>query len=259
MRNTNTTTNLIAAAALATTILAATPTSLADINLELRARSTLVDVGEVIEIDLLAISDSAQPQTMAAVDALFDWDTGKLQLDPNVVNPGANPPSDPYGPMWCFSGFPANAPFGQYSGWGALGTPLAAEIGPDGTLLTTIRFTALQPATATTIDLINVNGDPSSGATAVWSSAIPGLTVTGTTLGVTIQILGTGECPPDINGDRIIDLADLQLLLAAYGSCDGDTNFNPAADMAPEGNLDGCIDLADLQLLLAYYGTTCPD
>ena len=55
----------------------------------------------------------------------------------------------------------------------------------------------------------------------------------------------------DIDGDGDVDLSDLQLLLAAYGSCDGAANYNPLADL--DG--DGCINLADLQLLLANYGT----
>ena len=249
--------NRIATVALAVTLLAAAPNLRADINLELRARPPVINVGEVVEIDLVAVSDSAQPQTMAAVDALLDWNTGDLELDPNALNPGANPPSNPYGPLWCFSGFPANAPFGQYSGWGALGTPLAAMPGPDGTLLTTIRFTALHATPSTLIDMVNVDGSPATGITAVWSSQIPGTTVTGSVTGVTIEIRGAGECPGDINGDGRVDLEDLQLLLAAYGTYEGDADYIAAADIAPEGAPDGRIDLNDLQRLLAYYGTIC--
>ena len=243
----------VAASTLAITMLSATPVVRADIDLELRARPPVVYVGEVVEIDLIAISDSGVAQTFAAVDALLDWNAGELGLDPNVVNPGANPPSDPYGPLWCFSGFPPNAPFGQYSGWGALGAPLPADPAPDGTLLTTIRFTALSAATASTIDLINVDADPADGTTAVWSSTVPGVTVTGTTSGVTIEIRGAAECPGDINGDGVVNLEDLQLLLAAYGASTGEANWNAAADIVE----DGTINLQDLQALLAEYGTIC--
>ena len=54
------------------------------------------------------------------------------------------------------------------------------------------------------------------------------------------------SCMGDLNGDNTIDLADLQLLLSAYGTSDG-------------GDLDGDsdTDLADLQLLLSVYGTNC--
>ena len=78
------------------------------------------------------------------------------------------------------------------------------------------------------------------------------------------QIVGTGyvgedyhafllepsTIPGDVDGDGDVDLEDLAALLAAYGSCVGDPNYNPAADF----DLSGCIDLADLSVLLANYG-----
>ena len=58
----------------------------------------------------------------------------------------------------------------------------------------------------------------------------------------------------DINGDGTQSpLADLQLLLAAYGASSGDPRFNPAADI----DNDCTVDLADLQLLLSKYGQAC--
>lgn len=52
----------------------------------------------------------------------------------------------------------------------------------------------------------------------------------------------------DLDGD--VDLADLGILLSAYGSSDGDPNWNPAADL----NGDGTISLGDLNILLGNYG-----
>jgi hypothetical protein len=40
------------------------------------------------------------------------------------------------------------------------------------------------------------------------------------------------------------------LRLAAYGTCDGDVDFDPAADFDDSG----CIDLSDLAELLGRYG-----
>ena len=57
--------------------------------------------------------------------------------------------------------------------------------------------------------------------------------------------------PGDVNGDGIVDLADLTALLAAFGSCTGDANFLAAADF--DGN--GCIELGDLTFLLANFGS----
>ena len=62
-----------------------------------------------------------------------------------------------------------------------------------------------------------------------------------------------GACPGNVNGDGMVDLTDLQLLLSAYGSVEGDQNFIYHAD----ANNDGIINLDDLQFLLAHYGLDC--
>jgi len=61
-------------------------------------------------------------------------------------------------------------------------------------------------------------------------------------------------CPGDINGDGVVDLSDLAILLSSYGYCEGDPPYVPEADL----NDDNCVDLSDLALLLANYGRTCP-
>jgi len=60
------------------------------------------------------------------------------------------------------------------------------------------------------------------------------------------------ECPEDLNGDGVVGLADLAILLAHYGTTVG--------ALPEEGDIDrdGDVDLADLAALLAVYGTTCP-
>jgi Dockerin type I domain len=58
-----------------------------------------------------------------------------------------------------------------------------------------------------------------------------------------------GLTPGDVNGDGVVDQSDLGLLLAAYDYCDGDPNYNPAADF--DG--DGCVGQPDLGVLLANY------
>ena len=60
-------------------------------------------------------------------------------------------------------------------------------------------------------------------------------------------------CPEDVNGDGVVNLADLAELLAAYGTAEGDAGYNPAADV--DG--DGSVGLADLAALLAAYGQIC--
>ncbi len=56
--------------------------------------------------------------------------------------------------------------------------------------------------------------------------------------------------PGDVNGDGEVNQSDLGLLLAAYGSQQGDAHWNPDADL--DG--DGMVGQTDLGLLLANYG-----
>ena len=53
-------------------------------------------------------------------------------------------------------------------------------------------------------------------------------------------------CVADLNGSGQVDLADLNIVLAAFGSgTSGDVNG------------DGVTDLTDLNLVLAAFGTAC--
>ncbi len=54
-------------------------------------------------------------------------------------------------------------------------------------------------------------------------------------------------CPGDANGDRVVDLTDLGIVLGAFGvSADGDLDG------------DGVTGLSDLGILLAQFGVPCP-
>jgi parallel beta-helix repeat protein len=59
-----------------------------------------------------------------------------------------------------------------------------------------------------------------------------------------------GRSAGDINGDYKVDHKDLLLLASAYGSEEGDKNYNPLADL----NADGKIDHKDLLILAGNYG-----
>lgn len=63
--------------------------------------------------------------------------------------------------------------------------------------------------------------------------------------------LGDWDCPGDLNGDWVVNLADLAQLLAHYGMTSGATY--EMGDM----NGDGAVNLVDLAALLAHYGTVC--
>jgi hypothetical protein len=59
--------------------------------------------------------------------------------------------------------------------------------------------------------------------------------------------LNVDDCPADLNGDDVVDLADLGILLASYN-----------ADGGGDIDGDGDTDLADLGEMLAMYGQPCP-
>ncbi len=50
----------------------------------------------------------------------------------------------------------------------------------------------------------------------------------------------------DINGDGVVDEADLDAMTALFGLSEGDPGFDPKADL----NSDGTIGLADVQTLV---------
>lgn len=60
-------------------------------------------------------------------------------------------------------------------------------------------------------------------------------------------------CPPDVDGNGLVELSDLTQLLAAFGSTVGGASWNPHADL----DADGSIGLADLAELLASFGEQC--
>jgi len=57
-------------------------------------------------------------------------------------------------------------------------------------------------------------------------------------------------CEGDITGDGMTDQTDLGILLALWGNCEDDPNYDPRADL--DG--DGCIGHGDLGVLLADWG-----
>jgi len=59
-------------------------------------------------------------------------------------------------------------------------------------------------------------------------------------------------CEGDLDGDRIVNLEDLAVLLSHYGTGEG----APSSDGDLDG--DGDVDLQDLAVLLARFGSTCP-
>jgi hypothetical protein len=70
----------------------------------------------------------------------------------------------------------------------------------------------------------------------------------------TVPLVVTGV-PGDVNGDGVVNCADVALVRAAYGSNIGKSNYNPSADF----NGDGFVNILDLQFVVQQLpaGTTC--
>jgi hypothetical protein len=58
----------------------------------------------------------------------------------------------------------------------------------------------------------------------------------------------------DVNGDKVVNIMDAVIIEAAFGSKEGDPNWNPNADL----NQDGYINIKDTVLLGANFGASCP-
>ena len=54
----------------------------------------------------------------------------------------------------------------------------------------------------------------------------------------------------DINEDGIVDIVDLSIIGYAFGTFEGEPNYNPDADI----NKDGIVDIGDITIVCIYYG-----
>jgi parallel beta-helix repeat protein len=64
---------------------------------------------------------------------------------------------------------------------------------------------------------------------------------------VKVKVLG------DVNGDGSVDVSDLTIVSIAYGSFEGEPDYNPDADL----NKDGIVDMKDLATVARNLGRTC--
>jgi bacillopeptidase F len=81
-------------------------------------------------------------------------------------------------------------------------------------------------------------------------SGIEGIDLKATT-SITIDI-----CLGDFDSNRTVDAGDLSIFAAAFGSLDGDPNYNPAADFDGSGAIDG----SNLAEFIVQFGRTdCPN
>ena len=58
------------------------------------------------------------------------------------------------------------------------------------------------------------------------------------------------KCSSDANGDNIVSLTDLLVIISEWGLC-GDGTYRPQGDIAPIPNGDCCVNLLDLLAVIA--------
>ena len=90
-----------------------------------------------------------------------------------------------------------------------------------------------------------VGGDPGN----VTVSGIEGFALEATTA------INVDNCLGDFDSNRSVNAADLAIFAAAFGTIDGDPNYNPAADFDGNGVIDG-FNLA--KFIVEFGRTDCP-
>lgn len=64
------------------------------------------------------------------------------------------------------------------------------------------------------------------------------------------------NCTSDVNGDNIVSLPDLLIVISEWGLC-GDGTFRPQGDIAPLPNGDCCVNLTDLLSIISDWSSDC--
>lgn len=198
---------------------------------------------EVVQIRLIARSDSEANQSMSAMDAILVWNPQHLRLL-GVDSGGA-------GYVWFFAGFMPD-PDGinsTFEDGDALFTALArpgvpAQATPAGLVVTTLRFRALETVCRTELRFIPTMGQ--YGRTRVFDGAEPNREVTGDISSRSLLTI-CGRCEADLDCDCDVDQSDLGILLAAW-----------QRDAGGDLDADGDTDQSDLGILLAQWHCGVP-
>ena len=241
----------MATAAIATLALAlAAGPAIANINLELRALPEPCS-SQYVQIDLYAVSDSSQNQSIAAMDVILVWDPTVLKLL-GVGQVGQYPYN------WLFSGFPNDHALdglndtwddgnALYEALAQLGSPAWAT--PDGLRVVTFKFKKLIVGHPTLVD-IDEGGPPKYQYTwtVVYDGVVPGKNVTGTLTGVDV-VPGTRG---DLNCDDRIGFGDINPFVLRLSDPAAYTDkFPNCPNENGDINCDGRVDFGDINPFVA--------
>lgn len=224
----------------------------ANINLEWRPAVYTVNVGDVVDLPLYAISTSGVDHPIAAIDLILDWGPAHLRLE-GVINNG------PYD--WLSSEFPDDSPAdGLNNTWldgDAYYLALArwdapALAPPEGLRVATFRFTALAETSTTEVTIPETAGDYTR--TVVWDGEIAGLNILGARGTAMLTIRDCPGCDFDEDGD--VDLGDFAVLQSCFGGNDA-----PPTSVCPVGacsDLDGDEDSDLVDYAIFHKSLTDP-
>jgi len=172
-----------------------------NVNLELRPVQQTAWLGDVVEVGLYAVSDDETDQMVRGMQVILQWDPVFLRLDEAqpLVNNG------PY--TWLLSGFFDDSGAdglndtwedgnGYYQAAGNFESPAWAT--PEGLLVTTFRFNALNPTLATEITILPTLGEYT--VTEVFGEQV-GEDVVGTLGTTTITVESWGAFTVEIQGE----------------------------------------------------------
>lgn len=223
----------------------------ADVDLEFRPATQKVAVGEVVRAGLYAVSDHpTDSEFVAAIDMVFSWNPDELLLlgldetDAVPLLASAFLFDDLFGLNETIPPADGN---GFYLAFAELET--AIEATPEGALITTFEFEALQAATDSPITIeteLQVEENP-PGRTRVLAADPPGVDITGELRSATVDITDGTGCPEDIDGSGSIDFGDLLQILSDWGDKGGPADIDGS----------GVVDFGDILLILSLWGP-CP-
>jgi hypothetical protein len=229
-------------------ILSAAAPAMAAVDLLLTPTTQTKAITQTVEVTLSAQWDGTPGQQFSAVDAILVWDPTKLQF--------LNADASTAGYSWLIAdflpdpdGINTSTSDGEalYTVLALPGSPATAPAAPGQLIITKFRFKALTGTPGTVVFL-----KPSEGAFGRTRVLGPtaGSEVTGN-ISSTATVTIVQPCSPtvgDVNGDSVIDFADVPAAVDVYLGLD----TTPSHMVAADANCDGLDNGLDIQPLLDY-------
>lgn len=201
--------------------------------------------GQIVEVTMSVRASGAAAEQFSGLGAIISWDSTKLQFI-NADTSGAGYP-------WFQAGFftnpdglnnPPNPTAGQgmYHAFASTTTPAVAPVAPAQLIVVKFRFLAIGGTPGTVVKLLPAYGTFSR--TQVYGTT-PGSDVTGD-ISSTVTVKIVAPCSPtvgDVNGDSVINAADIPAAIDVYLGFD----TIPAHIVAADANCDGLANGADIQ------------